>query len=88
MDDIKRRLDDAAKLAALEISEEEREEFAAGLEEMLAFCGCVKSYDEGEGVPLCVPAESLREDVVEKSLPREELIKGGGEYFTVEQVIK
>lgn len=37
--------EELAKLAGIKLNSEEIEEFAAGLDEMIAFCGAVEGFD-------------------------------------------
>lgn len=81
--------EELAKLAGIKLNSEEIEEFAAGLDEMIAFCGAVEGFDEEDVSQRSMPADSLRKDEVEKSLPRELILHGGADgRFAVKRVVK
>ncbi len=84
-----------AMLSRLTFSEEEIEKFREQLSKILDFVERLNELDT-EGIDpkfqLVPPGDTLREDVVSKSLEREEVLKNApqtdGRYFIVPKVVK
>jgi aspartyl-tRNA(Asn)/glutamyl-tRNA(Gln) amidotransferase subunit C len=83
-----------AKLSRLALSEEQVQKYAGQLESILAYVAKINSADIGGVEPMAhaVPLHNvLREDVVEPSLPVEEVLKNApdtdGPFFKVPKII-
>ena len=87
--------DHLAKLAHLEFTEDEIQDFMAEFDEMMGFVDMIKTGEASSGMPgEYLQISSLREDNVMPSLPAEKILSGLPEnekengYFRVGQVVK
>jgi aspartyl-tRNA(Asn)/glutamyl-tRNA(Gln) amidotransferase subunit C len=65
-----------ARLASLSLGEDERETFARQLDQILSYAESIQALDVSQVEPMshATRTESLREDTVAPSLPREEVL--------------
>jgi aspartyl-tRNA(Asn)/glutamyl-tRNA(Gln) amidotransferase subunit C len=65
-----------ARLASLSLRDDERETFARQLDQVLAYAESIQALDVSQVEPMshAARAESLREDAVAPSLPRDEVL--------------
>jgi aspartyl-tRNA(Asn)/glutamyl-tRNA(Gln) amidotransferase subunit C len=83
-----------AKLARIDLSEEEASELAAEISGMLSACEVLGEMDVSELPPTVQPVKLynvIKDDTVKPSLPREEALANApsrdGEFFKVRQVL-
>ncbi|MBO6516698.1 MAG: Asp-tRNA(Asn)/Glu-tRNA(Gln) amidotransferase subunit GatC [Bacteroidia bacterium] len=88
------KIDELSHLARLQFEDQDKEQIKTDLERILAFCEKLNELDTSDVEPLVYMSDRvnpLREDEVEASLPKEDVLKNApsadSDYFKVPKVI-